>query len=266
MAGSIGSAALLFAGLLFSAGTGFAMRTRLSEAHRSPETRNLVELTTTMLVTFTALVLGLLTTSAKTSFDLTDGRFRTYAATLIHVDHLLATYGPQTAQARHWLKLYTAGAIATTWRHEPRPDDVTYPANLFTSELPGTIENAELGDLLYKIQDEIWALSGQNASRDALAADIRQQFDRLLQQRWQLIEQIGNWRTTPFYLVLAFWLAIVFVSFGLISAPNAISLGAIVLCALAIASVVFVITELNAPLSGSFAISSEPMRNALAHM
>ena len=68
------------------------------------------------------------------------------------------------------------------------------------------------------------------------------------------------------YLSREIWLAIVFVSFGLISGPNAISLGAIVLCALAIASVVFVITELNAPLAGSFAISSEPMRNALAHM
>ncbi len=147
--GSIGSATLLFSALLLSAGTGFAMRTRLSEAHRSPETRNLVELTTTMLVTFTALVLGLLTTSAKASFDLTDGRIRTYAATLIHMDHLLATYGPQAAQARQWLKLYTAGAIATTWPNEPRPDNVAYPANLFTSEQPGTIENAELGDLLY---------------------------------------------------------------------------------------------------------------------
>jgi hypothetical protein len=262
----IGWAALLFASLLMSAGAGFALRTRLSAAHRSPETRNLVELTTTMLLTFTALVLGLLTTSTKASFDLTDARFRTYAASLIHMDHLLVAYGPQTADARQWLKIYTAGVIATTWPNEPRPDNVAYPSGLFPSEHQGTIENTELGDLLNKIQDQIWALDGQNTSREALAADIRQQFDRLLLQRWQLIEEVGNRRPTPFYLVLTFWLAIVFVSFGLISGPNAISLGAIVLCALAIASVVFVITELNAPLDGSFAISSEPMRRAFAHM
>ncbi len=63
-----------------------------------------------------------------------------------------------------------------------------------------------------------------------------------------------------------FWLAIVFGSFGLISPRNALSYATILLGALAIASAVFVILDLNAPFTGNLVVSSKPLRDALAHL
>ena len=70
----------------------------------------------------------------------------------------------------------------------------------------------------------------------------------------------------PFYLVLAFWLVIVFASFGLSAPRNALSYASIVLAALSIASVIFVILDLDTPFRGIFMVSSQPMREALAQL
>ena len=63
------SAGLLLLILLGGSGLGLFIRPLLSEQHRSQETAELVRLVVTMLMTFVALVLGLLTASAKASFD-----------------------------------------------------------------------------------------------------------------------------------------------------------------------------------------------------
>ena len=60
-------AGLLFAVLLGSTALGLFVRPFLSEAHRSRETTDFVRLVVIMLVTFLAVVLGLLTSSAKRS-------------------------------------------------------------------------------------------------------------------------------------------------------------------------------------------------------
>jgi len=70
----------------------------------------------------------------------------------------------------------------------------------------------------------------------------------------------------PFYVVLVFWLAIVFGSFGLTMPRNALSYTAIGLGAVSIASAMFVILELDTPFSGLFTVSSQPLRDALAHL
>jgi hypothetical protein len=49
------------------------------------------------------------------------------------------------------------------------------------------------------------------------------QFERLMHTRWQLIEETGSSISTPFYIVLVFWLAIVFGSFGLNAPRNALT-------------------------------------------
>src|SRR3954463_7306440 len=65
----LSNAALLLVVLLCSSAAGLFIRPLLSERHITREIFELIQLVTTMLVTFAALVLGLLTSSAKTSFD-----------------------------------------------------------------------------------------------------------------------------------------------------------------------------------------------------
>ena len=59
---------LLFAILCASSVLGFFVHPRLPERHRSAQSIALVQLAISLLVTFTAIVLGLLTTSVKDGF------------------------------------------------------------------------------------------------------------------------------------------------------------------------------------------------------
>ena len=61
----IGSALLVFALLLVGTGFGVWVRPLLPEEHKAHETVQLIQLVIGMLVTFAALVLGLMTASAK---------------------------------------------------------------------------------------------------------------------------------------------------------------------------------------------------------
>ncbi len=67
-------------------------------------------------------------------------------------------------------------------------------------------------------------------------------------------------------MTLAFWLFVIFLSFGLVAPRNALALVMITLGAVSIASAMYVIVDLDTPLTGSLAASSQPMRDALEHL
>ena len=62
-------AAIVLVILLGGSALGLLIRPLLSERHRSREVIDFVQLVVAMLMTFAALVLGLLTSSVKSSFD-----------------------------------------------------------------------------------------------------------------------------------------------------------------------------------------------------
>jgi hypothetical protein len=66
-----------------------------------------------------------------------------------------------------------------------------------------------------------------------------------------------------FLMILVFWLALVFASFGLFSPRNATAIVALCLCSMAVAGGITVILEFGSPFSGLIRISGDPMRHAL---
>ncbi|HJU16504.1 MAG TPA: hypothetical protein VJ770_08530 [Stellaceae bacterium] len=251
--------------LLGSAAAGILVHPLLSERHRSLEMTDFLRLVATMLITFVALVLGLLTTSAKASYDKVGNDLKGFSIAIIQLDRLLREWDGATEPARALLRDYTASAIATTWRDEPRPAG-NYHFALPVSSVSPLSESPALGDMLNRIELDIRRLDGQDPIHHRLAADCLAQMQHLMQIRWRLIEESGSSITTPFYMILVFWLIIMFASFGLTAPRNFLSYTAIALGALAIASVVFVILELDTPFSGVIAVSSQSMRDALAHL
>jgi hypothetical protein len=251
--------------LLGSSALGSFVRPLLSERHRSREVIEFVQLVVAMLVTFAALVLGLLTSSAKSSFDKVGNDLRGLAIQLIQVDRCLREWGGETGPTRELLRTYTAAAIATTWVKEPKPPGDYYPTEVPT--VPGSyLESPVMGDMLTHIEADIRQLEPHDPMHRRLASTCIAQFERLMQARWKLIEETGSSISTPFYIVLVFWLAVVFASFGLNAPRNALSYTTIALGALSIASAIFVILELSTPFGGLFKVSSQPMRDALAHL
>ena len=71
-----------------------------------------------LVATMTALLLGLVTASARSTFDSQDTALRTSASNILTLDRLLARYGPETKATRDLIRQAVAFRIQTTW-----PDD-----------------------------------------------------------------------------------------------------------------------------------------------
>src|SRR5271156_3566934 len=133
--GDFAASAFLLILLCASAAAGFFVNSRLPEKHKSRDSIELVQLAITLLVTFVAIVLGLLTTSVKSGFDAAYSARGAYAGQLAQLDRCLRDYGPETQKMREQLRSYVAAIIASTWPSEPPPTGVTYPD---TSHMPRT--------------------------------------------------------------------------------------------------------------------------------
>lgn len=254
---------LLFFILLGSAGLGFATQRRLHERHISSQTFDSVRVLMAMLVTFTALVLGLLVTSAKDRFDSYSKELSAYSADLIELDHRLRVYGADADNIRKMLRTYTAAAIADTWPDEPLPPG-DYPR--FTNDRLNGIEEITLGDLLSAIDVRIEKLSPDDPFRQRIAERLRNRVADAIQKRWVLILSAGSTISWPFLIILTAWLAITFGIFALTAPHDELVYVVIVFSALSIASPLLLILEYSGPQSGLLRLSSEPMRTALRHM
>jgi hypothetical protein len=81
-----------------------------------------------------------------------------------------------------------------------------------------------------------------------------------------LFEQLDSSIPVPFLIVLVFWLAIIFASFGLFAPPNATVIAAFFVCALSVSGALFLILQLDRSFEGLIQVSSAPLRAALAQL
>jgi hypothetical protein len=87
-----------------------------------------------------------------------------------------------------------------------------------------------------------------------------------LELRWRLIETAQSTVSWPLLFLMTSWLVMIFAVFGLSSPRNRVIYATIFLCALSVSSAVFLILELDSPLTGWIIVSSEPLRDALQHI
>jgi hypothetical protein len=236
----------VYGGALF----GLFLQRVLPQHHLREDSKDVVKLVTGLLATLSALVLGLLIASAKSSFDAINDGFRQSAAKVILVDRLLAQYGPEAKGARELLRsTYTAriDRLFPADRRDGRASDVL--------RTPSAVED---------IEDRLRALAPATDDQRALKARAQQLAGELALARWVSFEEANSSIPPAFLVVLVSWLVVMFMSFGLFSPRNATALVTLAIGALAVATSIFVIEEMNRPLDGLIAIPSEPMRNALA--
>jgi hypothetical protein len=254
---------IVFAILCASAALGFFVHRHLPERHRTAESIALLQLVVSLLVTFTAIVLGLLTTSVKAGFDTAYNARGDDAAQLAQLDRCLQDYGRETDKIREQLRGYVAAVIASTWPDEPRPVGIVYPD---PSKLPPIGESPLLSDILNGVGLEVRSLKPADILHERLLASCDDLYRDVMQARWKVVEGARGSISPPFYWVLVFWLAIVFGSFGLTARPNPMIVAVMALCALSVTVAVFVILDLDEPYGGVFGVPSTSMRNALADM
>ena len=246
-----------------AAALGFLIKSRLPEQHRSPETMALVQITISLLVTFTSIVLGLMTGAATSGFAQASRNDGHFASELVQVDQCLRDYGAETSHMRQQFWGYVAAVIVSTWPDEPAPERVSHPD---VSKDPVLGEGVSLTAVLDEVRAELRGLSTNDTVRQHVLSDCYAEYSDFLKSRWDIIEESGTSIPAPFYGVLAIWLVILFASFGLIARPNPITDLIVILSALSIAVAVGVIADLDQPYGGLFSISSTATRNALADL
>ena len=78
--------------------------TRVSEDRLSTATKETVKLAASLVATLAALVLGLLVSSAKASYDNVRSEVIEMSAKVVFLDRILTGYGPESAEARARLR------------------------------------------------------------------------------------------------------------------------------------------------------------------
>src|SRR6185503_6452579 len=73
---------------------------QFSEKRFSAETRDTIKLATNLVATMSALVLGLLVSSAKNSYDTVRSEVIDVSSKAVFLDRLLVGYGPEAADSR----------------------------------------------------------------------------------------------------------------------------------------------------------------------
>src|SRR5512138_810704 len=86
--------------MLAGAGSGILLRRRLPHHHLNEHSKDVVRLGASLVATITALLLGLLITSAKTSYETQRSEVRQIASKIVLLDNQLKRYGPEASAAR----------------------------------------------------------------------------------------------------------------------------------------------------------------------
>lgn len=227
------------------------LRERLPPTHLEKDTQDVVRLGMGLVATMTALLLGLVTASAKSIFDENSATVRAAAVSFLTLDRDLARYGPETAPIRELLKRMLAFRIERTW-----------PASGgLGSALAETLPPEEVE----KISAQILALAPHDESGRWLKSEALRQSEEILRARWRVLEAGSN-LPRPFLIAVILWLSATFASFGLYAPRNATAIGVLAVAAIAVAAAVFFIVELDGPFDGWITVSGEPLRFALNNL
>ena len=237
--------ALAFGGALL----GMYLRTVLPEHHLSKESKDIIRISTAMIATLAALVVGLLIASAKASFDGKSSALTRSAARFVLLDRTMAQYGPETREARDLLR-----QMILTRLHQIWPEQSAGKLD------PGVIGR---GAGIEIIQRKLLDLAPQNDAQRWLKSTALQLSSDIAEVRWSAVEEMGSSIQWPFLTILVFWFAVIFASFGLFAPRNGIVIIALLVCALSLAGSIYLIVEMDQPYGGLIKISSAPVLTAL---
>jgi hypothetical protein len=234
---------IVFGGAL----VGMALRRVLPEDHLSSDAKDVVKLAMGLIATMAALVLGMLVSTAKSSYDTRKNEVAEMSARIVAIDQLLANYGPESKGVRAELREVVVVGLNRIW-----PGEATGQVDLRPKE--------DTRDFYSQLQ----ALAPKNDSQGATKAEAISMAANLRQMRWRMfVEAEQTSMSIPLLAVLVAWLVAIFIGFGLFAPANSTVIVTLAICALSVSAAIFIIMEMYTPFSGVLKISSAPIRETL---
>lgn len=242
------TALIVFACLTAAVLLGRAFRRLLPEDHLTADSKDTIKLAIGLVATMSALVLGLLVSSAKGSYDTERSEVIQMAAKVAFLDRVLAVYGPEAAEARTRFHEVVKEAVQRMW-----PQGVRGRADL--------TPNTQASGVVY---DVVQALSPHDDAQRKLKEQATTLGMELGQLRWLLVAQSVPSISTPMLIILVSWLAIIFLGFSVLAPPKPTPIVALIISGLAVTGAILLILALDHPFGGVIRISSDPMLNAMS--
>ena len=248
----VATSAIVLVCVFASALLGLYLQRVLPKEHLAQNSQDLIKLGIGLIATLTALVLGLLISSAKNAFDKVDDELKQTATQVVLLDSVLAHYGPEAKALRGQVKSMYASIIDNLFS-----DEQAAQAQLGA---PPALAQAE------GVRTDLLRLTPGNDAQRWLKTRALEIFTNLATERWLLLLQKNGSISAPFLVVLVFWLSMIFLAFGLLSPRNATVVVTLLVCALSVSGAIFLLLELEQPLQGLMKVSSEPLRQGLEHL
>jgi hypothetical protein len=241
---------LIFILFMVAGYAGLALQTRLTEQHKTGETKGVVGQVSGLVSLLLALVLGTLIGVSFAYYSTQRTNLENFSAQILRLDQALAQYGPETKPMRDKIKAGIVKGYETFWGG----GDVDPKA--LTVEAP--LANAQgISDFLATLQPKTDAQKAALATANTYASLVEQ--SRLL-----ISLQVAAGPVSPFLLwILVFWTAALFFAIGLYAEWNSVVLAAITFGALSIAFAIFLILEFGEPYTGLFRVSPAALEQTI---
>lgn len=184
------TAVIVFACVFGCAMIGFLLGKVLPDRHLDSDSKDIVKLATGLIATLSALVLGLLVSSAKGAFDQVNTELTQLSAKIVLLDRVLAQYGPETNEIRVGLKSGYATAVERL-----TSGDESQQTRVEGRESFGQFESVQAG---------IRALTPQNDAQRGLQSRAIQAAAEISDTRWLLVMQRTGTISMPLLVVMVF--------------------------------------------------------------
>ncbi len=245
-------AVIVFGCVFGSAIIGLFLGRILPDRHLNNDAKDIVKLATGLIATLSALVLGLLVSSAKGTFDQVNQELTQNAVRIVVLDRVLAQYGPETKELRAALKnSYTVATSLVMSANQSQQDKWDSPEGVARVE---------------SFQSAIRALAPKNEAQKELQSRAIQISHDIVSSRWFLIIQREGTISVPLVVIMVFWLSVIFAAWGVFSPRNLVVVVALLASSLAVSGATFLILELDTPLTGWIRVSPVPIQRAISHL
>lgn len=250
--GALGTGGIVLLCVFGAAWVGMVLRDRLPDHHLSSDSKDAVRLATAVVGTLSALAIAFLIASAKGSFDDAEEELRTSAARLILLDRVMAHYGPELDDTRKLMR----DLLDKRLRHSWTTGEVTQLSEDTGDKYPG----------IEPVQERLRSLSPKTEAQRLLQTRALDVSGEIAEVHWMMLESGTEGLPVPFLTILAFWLAVLFFSFGLLAPRNGTVIITLFVCSLSVASAVYLIIDMSHPYLGLIYVSDQPLRAALIQL
>ena len=221
---------------------------KLPGRYLDEDAKDAIKLALGVMVMMSALVLSLLVSSAKSSYDLKRTQLTQIAADVIQIDRFLALYGSEANNARNALRDWVtnlADQIQRSGGDQSKRE--SHNVRSGAKDLYQTLE----------------ALSPRDEEQKSLKAQALGASFEVAKIRALALAQQSTSIPLAFLVILVFWLVVLFAGFGLFAPLNLATVTALAICNFSVSAAIFLILQMDRPFVGVMRISVEPLRNAL---